>query len=96
MLAATVRVAQDLDLAEECAQEAYAQALRTWPRTGVPARPGAWLTTVARNRARDALRRDSALSRVLPRLVVDGAVPGPEAGEEPPAVDDDRLRLVFT
>ena len=50
----------DWDLAEECTQEAFAAALATWPRDGVPNRPGAWLTTAARNRATDRLRRDAA------------------------------------
>ncbi|GAB3826005.1 hypothetical protein GCM10027610_006790 [Dactylosporangium cerinum] len=77
MLAATVRVTRDLDLAEECVQDAYAQALRTWPADGVPSRPGAWLTTVARNRALDVLRRESALRRALPLLVTDDRVAGP-------------------
>nr|WP_231859118.1 DUF6596 domain-containing protein [Actinoplanes missouriensis] len=86
---------RDLDLAEECAQDAYAQALETWSRAGIPARPGAWLTTVARNRARDQMRRASVFRRALPLLVVDEAVPGPEGGTETP-VADDRLRLIFT
>ena len=47
----------DWDLAEECAQDAFARALQTWTRDGVPDRPGAWLTTTARNRAVDVLRR---------------------------------------
>jgi RNA polymerase sigma-70 factor (ECF subfamily) len=89
VLAATVRLTRDLDLAEECAQDAYAQALRTWPVDGVPARPGAWLITVARNRALDVLRRESVLRRALPLLVTDESTPGPGEG-------DDRLRLVFT
>ncbi|MET7418625.1 sigma-70 family RNA polymerase sigma factor [Dactylosporangium sp. NPDC005555] len=89
MLAATVRVTRDLDLAEECVQDAFARALRSWPAGGVPDRPGAWLTTVARNRALDVLRRESALRRALPLLVTEEATPGP--GE-----DDDRLRLIFT
>ncbi|WP_188189750.1 RNA polymerase sigma factor [Nonomuraea sp. SYSU D8015] len=96
VLAATVRVARDLDLAEECAQDAYAQALRTWAASGVPARPGAWLTTVARNRAKDLLRRESVLRSALPSLVVDDVVAGPEDRDDPPVVDDDRLRLIFT
>ena len=50
----------DWDLAEECTQEAFAAALATWPRDGIPGRPGAWLTTTARNRATDRLRRDAA------------------------------------
>ncbi|MCP2353240.1 RNA polymerase sigma-70 factor (ECF subfamily) [Nonomuraea thailandensis] len=96
VLAATVRVARDLDLAEECAQDAYAQALRTWPTSGVPARPGAWLTTVARNRAKDVMRRESALRSRLPLLVMDDVVAGPEDPTDPPVLDDDRLRLIFT
>jgi len=96
VLAATVHYTRDLDLAEECVQDAYAQALQTWGRrTPVPARPGAWLTSVARNRALDRMRRASVLRRALPLLVVDEAVPGPEEGVEAP-VDDDRLRLIFT
>ena len=58
VLAATVRVTRDLDLAEECVQDAYARALDTWGAAGIPARPGAWLTTVARRRALDLLRRE--------------------------------------
>ena len=91
VFAATARFTRDLDLAEECTQDAYAQALQTWPRTGIPDRPGAWLTTTARNRALDALRRESVLRRSLPLLVAE-PVPGPEDG----FASDDRLRLVFT
>src|SRR5688572_32850968 len=91
VLAATARLTRDLDLAEECTQDAYAQALQTWSQTGVPDRPGAWLTTAARNRALDVLRRESVLRRALPLLVSEQSVPGPEAG-----LDDDRLRLIFT
>ncbi|WP_238010676.1 DUF6596 domain-containing protein [Dactylosporangium sp. AC04546] len=86
MLAATARLTRDLDLAEECTQDAYARALETWPHDGVPARPAAWLTTVAKNRALDVLRRESTLRRTLPLLVAD---PGPPAAEDP-------LPLVFT
>jgi RNA polymerase sigma-70 factor (ECF subfamily) len=60
VLAAVARSTGDLDLAEDCTQEAFAVALRTWERDGVPARPGAWLTTTARNRALDRLRRRKA------------------------------------
>jgi len=87
VLAATVRLTRDLDLAEECAQDAYAQALQTWGRDGVPERPGAWLTTVARHRALDVLRREALLRRVLPLLVTRPA--------HEPAPADDRLSLVF-
>src|SRR6266511_4144779 len=78
VFAATAHLTRDLDLAEECAQDAYAQALQTWTQTGIPDRPGAWLTTIARNRARDVLRRESVLRRALPLLVPVEAVPGPE------------------
>jgi RNA polymerase sigma-70 factor, ECF subfamily len=57
IVATLIRMTGDWDLAEECAQDAFAQALRRWPRDGVPRRPGAWLTTTARNRALDRLRR---------------------------------------
>lgn len=57
VLAAVARSTGDLDLAEECTQEAFATALRTWTRDGVPERPGAWLTTTARRHALDRLRR---------------------------------------
>ena len=96
VLAATVRLTQDIDLAEECTQDAFAQALQTWGRSGVPDRPAAWLTTVARNRARDRLRRDGVWRRTLPLLVTEDAVPGPEDAPERSVVDDDRLRLIFT
>lgn len=91
VFATTAQLTRDLDLAEECAQDAYAQALLTWPQTGIPDRPGAWLTTIARNRARDVLRRESNFRRAMPLLVSDEPVPGPEDG-----LDDDRLRLIFT
>ena len=99
VLAATVRVAGDLDVAEECAQEAYVDALQAWARSGVPDRPGAWQTTAARRRAVDRLRREVTLRRKLPLLVEPVEAPS-EPGEEPDddteAVPDDRLRLVFT
>ena len=91
VLAATARLTRDLDLAEECTQDAYAQALQTWSQTGVPDRPGAWLTTAARNRALDVLRRESVRRRAMPLLVSEQSVPGPED-----SLDDDRLRLIFT
>ncbi len=91
-----MRVTRDLDLAAECTQDAYAQALQTWGRTGIPSRPGAWLTNVARNRARDVLRRETLFRRALPLLVTEDAVPGPEEALDRPVVDDDRLRLIFT
>src|SRR5215471_13440448 len=93
VLAATARVACDIDLAEECVQDAYVAALDAWARVGVPDNPGAWLTTTARRKAVDALRRDRTLRMKLPLLVepVDTAGPGED---EPEAIPDDRLRLV--
>lgn len=102
VLAATVRVAGDLDLAEECAQEAYVSALAAWQRDGVPRSPGAWLTTAARHKALDALRRASTLRRKLPLLVepVEADATGRAADQVLDAADggvpDDRLRLLFT
>ncbi|HEX4724692.1 MAG TPA: sigma-70 family RNA polymerase sigma factor [Pseudonocardiaceae bacterium] len=94
VLAATARVAGDLDLAEECVQDAYLAALDAWTRQGVPDNPGAWLTTAARRRALDAHRRATTLRAKLPLLVEPEAVAPAEPFEE--VIGDDRLRLVFT
>jgi RNA polymerase sigma-70 factor (ECF subfamily) len=99
VLAATARVTRDLDLAEECVQEAYGAALDTWRRDGVPRNPAAWLTTAARRKALDRLRREQTLRRKLPLLVEPEPSPWAPEGdpaEEDGAVPDDRLRLVFT
>jgi RNA polymerase sigma factor (sigma-70 family) len=97
VLAATVRVDREPDLAEECAQDAFAQALTSWPDGGVPARPGAWLTTVARRRALDLLRRESLARRTLPLLVSDEDEAGADAiVDHLDDIPDDRLRLVCT
>ena len=80
MLAATARVTRDLDLAEECVQDAYVAALGAWSRGGIPRNPGAWLTTTARRRALDALRRDRTLRAKLPLLIDPGP---PPAGDGP-------------
>ncbi|WP_405602533.1 sigma-70 family RNA polymerase sigma factor [Streptomyces sp. NBC_01410] len=101
VLAATARLTHDLDLAEECVQDAYAKALTVWGERGIPRRPGAWLTTTARNRALDVLRRDATLRRSLPQLLDLSGDPfaEPEAvvdGDGPEEFPDDRLRLIFT
>jgi RNA polymerase sigma-70 factor (ECF subfamily) len=85
------------DLAEECAQDAFAQALKTWASEGVPRRPGAWLTTVARNRALDRLRRGAAESVKLREAAVLSPAddPGWDPGDDS-GIRDDRLRLMFT
>jgi len=97
VLAAAVRVTRDLDLAEECVQDAYARALATWGSRGVPTNPGAWLTTVARRRALDLLRQDATLRRSLPLLLDDDQVdPDPADALDADVIADDRLRLIFT
>jgi RNA polymerase sigma-70 factor (ECF subfamily) len=99
VLAATVRVTRDLDLAEECVQEAYLRALGSWRVDGVPRNPAAWLTTVARRRALDVLRRDALFRKAMPQLVVEeveDAADVAEPAEPADAFPDDRLRLVFT
>ena len=93
----------DWDLAEECAQQAFAEAVRRWPRDGVPRQPGAWLTTVARNRAIDRLRHERMKEQRL-RAATDlmsanepPDEPDPPASEEDESgIADDRLRLMFT
>jgi len=99
VLAATVRVAGDLDLAQECAQDAYLSALETWRRDGIPRNPGAWLTIAARRKALDSHRRATALRAKIPQLIDpygDGS-PSPETQlTEMDQIPDDRLRLVFT
>jgi RNA polymerase sigma-70 factor (ECF subfamily) len=94
VLAATARVAGDLDLAEECVQDAYVAALDAWARDGVPRKPGAWLTAAAKHRALDVLRRQKVFRSKMPLLVEPDETVSDEPGEEP--VPDDRLRLIFT
>jgi RNA polymerase sigma factor (sigma-70 family) len=102
LLAATVRVARDLDLAEECVQEAYTAALAAWERDGVPANPAAWLTTAAKRRAIDTIRREQVFRSKLPLLVepVEANTEVREGVEEDvdpeDVVPDERLRLIFT
>jgi RNA polymerase sigma-70 factor (ECF subfamily) len=85
IVATLIRVTGDWDVAEECAQEAFASALEHWPRDGVPRNPGAWLTTTARNRAVDRLRREATERRLLADM-------GPP--EQTP--QEDLLSLIFT
>jgi RNA polymerase sigma-70 factor (ECF subfamily) len=89
-----VRAVRDLDLAEDVVQDAFASALDTWRRDGIPDTPAAWLTTAAKRRAIDRLRRDATFARKMPLLIVpdgDGA-----AMDAPSPLQDDRLRLIFT
>jgi RNA polymerase sigma-70 factor (ECF subfamily) len=88
----------DWDLAEECAQDAFAQALRTWPQAGVPRQPLAWLTTAARNRAVDRLRRATNEAAKISAWAAQQRT----TQEEAPAyssdseIPDERLELMFT
>jgi RNA polymerase sigma-70 factor (ECF subfamily) len=94
VLAATARVARDLDLAEECVQDAYLSALDAWARDGVPRKPGAWLTTTAKRKAVDALRREQTFQAKLP-LLVEPDETEPDVDPDGDVVPDDRLRLIF-
>src|SRR5205085_2325071 len=98
VLATLIRHVGDFQLAEDAVQDAYAAALTTWPRDGVPANPGAWLTVAARRRAIDRLRRDRSVADRAERLAElvrldqqEHPVVTPES-----AIVDDRLRLIFT
>ena len=94
LVAVLIRQTGDWDLAEECAQEAFAAAIESWSRDGVPDRPGAWLTTTARRRAVDRLRRAaSGATRQKEASMLFGP---PEPGADDSGVADDRLRLIFT
>jgi RNA polymerase sigma-70 factor (ECF subfamily) len=103
VVAALIRRTGDWDLAQECAAEAFTEALRRWPQDGVPQRPGAWLTTVAGNRAIDRLRR---ARRGVELLSETGCDPNTtqradqdmmdELFTEADEIEDDRLRLLFT
>src|SRR5881227_2697044 len=91
-IAALIRAFGDIDLAEEAAQEAFAVALRTWARDGLPPNPGGWITTTARNRAIDRLRRESRGRELLGEVAV--LSPGnddPGAPEKEGPLQDDRL-----
>jgi RNA polymerase sigma-70 factor, ECF subfamily len=92
-VATLIRTFGDIDIAEDAVQEAFAVALRKWPVDGLPLNPGGWITTTARNRAIDHLRRESR-GRELLELVVER--PSDVSGEEAGSVQDDRLRLMFT
>ncbi|BBU24249.1 RNA polymerase sigma factor [Mycobacterium xenopi] len=94
-VATLARWSGDLTVAEDAVQEACAEALRAWPRDGVPEHPGGWLVTVARNRARDRLRRESARPGKELAAVVD-EIRARTEHTEPHPVRDDELRMMFT
>ena len=96
-VAALIRVFGDIDVAEDAVQDAFAVALRKWTGAGLPPNPGAWITTTARNRAIDRLRRESRGRELLSEaaLLSPGNDDPGSPGKEGP-VQDDRLRLIFT
>ncbi len=93
-VATLVRLFGDIDIAEEAVQEAFTIAVERWPATGLPPNPGGWITTTARNRAIDRLRREGSRQDRHARAAL------LHAADEPPEqagpVTDDRLRLIFT
>ena len=89
-----IRITGDWSLAEDCTGEAFEQALVTWARDGVPRNPGAWLTTVAKNRALDRLRRSANEARKLREVAVMDELEA--LGDDESDFSDDRLRLIFT
>ena len=95
VLAATARLTRDLDLAEDCVEDAYLAALGAWERDGIPDNPGAWLTTTAKRRALDILRRGQNLQSKY-ALLAEPAVEDEPAMDEPDEIPDERLRLIFT
>ena len=101
-IATLIRVLGDFDLAEEAVQDAFIAALETWPTRGVPDNPGAWITTTARNRAIDRLRRRKRLTEKIETLARDATTESalraidPEPAEDAMHIGDDRLRLIFT
>ena len=95
-LATLIRIFGDIDLAEDAVQEAFAVALRRWPRDGVPPNPGGWITTTARHHAIDRLRRESRGRQLLNDLAVLSPSDDPGMPQEVGPVPDDRVRLIFT
>jgi RNA polymerase sigma-70 factor, ECF subfamily len=97
IVATLIRITGDWDLAEECTQDAFMEALKRWSADGVPRRPGAWLSTVARNRALDRLRRRATetikVQEATELLTPTDPTATDDDGSEIP---DDRLRLIFT
>jgi len=96
-VATLIRIFGDIDIAEDAVQEAFAVALRKWPFDGLPPNPGGWITTTARNRAIERLRREVRGRELLSEVAT--LSPGnddPGMPKEVGPVQDDRLRLIFT
>jgi RNA polymerase sigma-70 factor (ECF subfamily) len=95
IVASMIRLTGDWDLAEECTQDAFAQALTKWPESGMPDQPLAWLTTTARNRAIDRMRRASTEAAKLREVAAMQPEPTP-LGARDSEIPDERLELMFT
>ncbi len=98
VLATLIRQVGDFQLAEDAVQDAFAAAIVAWERDGVPRSPGAWITTTARRKAIDRLRRDRVLADRVERLGVlaELETAAPDDDEPASTIGDDRLRLMFT
>lgn len=100
VLATLIRILGDFDLAEDALQDAFTAAIETWPKDGVPASPGAWLTTTARRKAIDRIRHlkivEAKHSELAFSLRLDQEVHHPQDDVEISPISDDRLRLIFT
>ncbi|WP_269046358.1 sigma-70 family RNA polymerase sigma factor [Paenarthrobacter sp. Z7-10] len=95
--ATLIRVTGDWSLAEDCVQDSFARALADWPERGIPRNPGAWLTTVAKNRAIDRMRSAASEKRAVHELAILTELQGlSDEADRAPAADDDRLRLIHT
>src|SRR4051794_9081965 len=96
VVAALTRRFGDLDIAEEAAAEAFTAAVERWPADGVPANPGGWLTTTANRKAIDRIRRENKRDHKQKeaQMLYDDDPPEPPGATS--AIDDDRLRLIFT
>jgi len=97
IVATLIRLVGDFDVAEEAAQEAFTIAVEQWPVAGVPEYPRAWIVQTARHKAIDRIRRRVRLGEKIDKYTTSGLGPTVvEPEDDPSAIADDRLRLIFT
>lgn len=96
IVASLIRITGDWALAEDCAQDAFERAVSRWPEEGIPSSPGAWLTTVAKHRALDRLRRTATEASKAKEIAIMTELDELANAHERPDIEDDRLRLIFT